>query len=129
MDKKILIVDDESSIRTLLDRAFSRAGFTPVTAESAEEALDILEKETIQVMFIDLKLPGMNGIEFCREVQKINPIAARFAMTGYSSVFELAESRDAGFDDYFLKPINLEVFLKTAEDAFKKLDRWKRRKQ
>lgn len=128
MEKKILVVDDEVSIRTLLDRAFTRAGYKPVVAESAEKALEILEDETIQVMFVDLKLPGMNGIEFCREVQKKNPIATRFAMTGYSSVFELAECRDAGFEDYFLKPINLEVFLKTAEEAFAKLERWKRKK-
>lgn len=128
MDKKILIVDDEISIRRMLEKAFQRAGFTPVLAESGEEALEILAKESINVMFFDLKLPGMNGIELCRRAKKENPVACIFSMTGYSSIFELAECRDAGFEDYFIKPIDISVFIKTAENAHEKISRWKNEK-
>jgi hypothetical protein len=48
-------------------------------------------------------------------------------MTGYTSLFELTDCRDAGFDDYFIKPIELDLFIKTAENAFIKLDRWKKK--
>jgi DNA-binding response OmpR family regulator len=78
-------------------------------------------------MFLDLKLPGMNGIELCRRIRKNNPIACIYSMTGFSSLFELADCRDAGFDDYFLKPIDLSIFMKTAEDAFEKISRWKKK--
>lgn len=127
MERKILVVDDEAPIRKLLDKAFSRAGYTVVTAEDAETAIDILIDDPIQVMFLDLKLPGMNGIELCRNVRNENPIACIFAMTGYGSLFELADARDAGFDDYYMKPIEIARFLKTAEESFEKLERWKKK--
>ena len=127
MEKKVLVVDDEAAIRKLLDKAFRKKGYTVVLAESAEEALEILKDDYIQVMFLDLRLPGQNGIELCREIRKANPIACIYAMTGYSSLFELSDCRDAGFDDYFIKPVDLVVFLNTAEDAFSKLERWKKK--
>jgi len=127
MEKKILVVDDEAPIRLLLDKVLTKAGFTVTTAESAEAAIDILGKDQIQIMFIDLKLPGMNGIELCRRIRKENPIACIYSMTGYGSLFELADYREAGFDDYFLKPIDMEVFIKTAGDAYEKLARWRKR--
>jgi DNA-binding response OmpR family regulator len=127
MEKKVLIVDDEEAIRSLLDNAFRKAGFSPVVAGSGEEALAILEKDNIQVMFLDMNLPGMNGMELCAIIRKNNPVACIYSMTGYGSIFQLTECRDIGFDDYFLKPINMKTFIKTAEDSFKKLARWKKK--
>ncbi|MFC1551375.1 response regulator [Candidatus Latescibacterota bacterium] len=125
MDKKILVVDDDQSIRKLLDKALEKAGYVSVIAESAEDALEILEKENIQVMFLDLKLPGMNGIDLCRKIRKENPIACMYAITGYNSIFELTECRDAGFDDYFLKPFDLSIIIDAAKSGFAKIERWK----
>lgn len=127
VDRKILVVDDEVSIRTMLTKAFTQAGYQPIVAADAEEALSILGRESIQVMFIDLKLPGMNGIELSRRNRKDNPLACVYAMTGYSSLFELADCRDAGFDDYFLKPIDLSILLRTAAESFEKLERWEKK--
>jgi DNA-binding response OmpR family regulator len=127
MVKKVFIVDDEQSIRKILESAFKKAGYETASAESGEKALEILDKEKIQVIFLDLKLPGMNGIELCRMIKKNNPVACIFAMTGFSSIFDLTECRDAGFEDYFIKPIDLGVFIKTAEMAFEKLARWKKK--
>ena len=76
-------------------------------------------------MFLDLKLPGMNGIDLCRKIRKENPIACMYAMTGYNSIFELTECRDAGFDDYFLKPFDLTDITDAAKSGFDKLNRWK----
>jgi CheY-like chemotaxis protein len=126
MDKKILVVDDEKAIRAMLKKAFGKAGYTVHCAESAEECLDVLKQENVQVMFLDLKLPGMNGVDLCKQIRRDKPIAVIHAMTGYSSLFELADCREAGFDDYFTKPFELKVVLKGAEDAFEKLDRWKK---
>jgi CheY-like chemotaxis protein len=69
----------------------------------------------------------MNGIELCRQIRKTRPIAIIYAITGWSGLFEIEECREAGFDDYFKKPISLELLFKSVEDAFEKLDRWKRR--
>ena len=127
MEKKILVVDDEQGIRKMLETAFNNAGYSVTLAESAEEALEILEYNKIQVMFLDMKLPGMNGIELCRQIRKENPIACVFAITGFGSLFDLADCRDVGFDDYFLKPVDLNVILKTAKNAFEKIERWKKK--
>jgi len=126
-EKKILVVDDEKAILNLLKQAFLRAGFVVVPAESAEEALKVLEQEELYVMFLDLNLPGMNGIELCRRIKKDKPMAIVFAVTGYASLFELADCREAGFEDYFKKPADIKTLVKVANDAFEKIERWKRK--
>lgn len=124
-EKRILIVDDEESIRMLFDSALSQKGYQVITAQSGEEALEILDKMSIFVMFLDLNLPGMNGIELCRKVMKITPITIAFAITGYASHFELSDCKEAGFEDYFSKPVPLKDILLAVENAFNKLQRWK----
>lgn len=126
LDKKILVVDDEKAIINLLKQAFLRAGYDVRSAESAENALDILEKENIHVMFFDLNLPQMNGVELCKVVKKNMPMTVIYAITGYASLFELAECREAGFEDYFKKPVNISTLLGNAASAFEKIDRWKK---
>ena len=111
----------------MLEKAFSRAGYAVCCAESAEQALEILKDETYQAMFLDLKLPGMNGIDLCMKIRKDFPMAVIYAITAYASLFELADCREAGFDDYFTKPFDLSVVLKAAQDAFEKIGRWKKR--
>ena len=126
-NRKILVVDDEEAIRNLFEQAFSRDGYKVRSAESAEEALELLKGEKIQVMFLDLNMPGMNGVDLCKEIRKDFPMAIIHAVTGYSSLFELADCREAGFDDYFTKPADLKILLRAAQDAFEKIDRWKKR--
>ncbi len=125
-DKKILVVDDEEAIISLLTQVFSRAGYTVRSAQDSETALKLLEKEEINVMFFDLNMPEMNGIQLCKKVKKITPIAFIYAITGYASLFELAECRGAGFEDYFKKPVNIKILIKTAQDSFEKLERWRK---
>lgn len=126
MEQKLLIVDDEKMIRDMLEKAFMREGYAVLTAESAEDALSLLEKEKIKVMFLDLKLPGMNGMELCRLIRNENPMAIIYAVTGYASLFELSDCRDVGFEDYFTKPVDLKTLFKAASDAFDKIERWEK---
>ena len=69
----------------------------------------------------------MNGIELCRNIRKTNPVLMIYAMTGWAALYEIEECREAGFDDYFTKPVSPERLSKAAEDAFEKLKRRKRR--
>ncbi len=122
---KILIVDDDEAIVKLFELTFLRAGYEVRSALSAEEALELLQDEKIHVMFLDLNLPGMNGIELCAQIKKDIPMAIIHAVTGYASLFELTDCKEAGFDDYFKKPVKIKVLVKAARDAFEKLSRWK----
>lgn len=125
--KKILLVDDEKDFRDVLEEVFSYHGYEPVCAGDAEEALRLLTPD-MQVMFLDLKLPGkMDGLALCREIRKENPSACIFAMTGYASLFELADCRAAGFDDYFTKPAKLELLLMATRQGFDKVKRWQKK--
>ncbi len=125
-EKNILIVDDEPSVLRLFKLFFLRAGYNVLTAESGEDAIELLEEEKIFVMFLDLRLPKMSGLELCQKIKKNIPMAIVYAITGYASLFELADCRDAGFDDYFNKPVSLPVLLKVTEDAFDKIERWRK---
>ena len=120
----ILLVDDEESMREMYDAALSTACFTTVAAENAEEALEIIHNSPIQVMFLDLQLPGMNGVELCRKIKAIKPTAICIAVTGHSSVFDLVSCREAGFDDYYAKPVAIKDLIGAARDSFVKIERW-----
>jgi CheY-like chemotaxis protein len=122
-----MIVDDDVSIRDLFLSAFSEAGYSVHLAENGEQALHILKQQEIDLIFLDLKLFGMNGIELCRQIKKDKPVSIIYAITGWTGLFEVEECREAGFDDYFTKPFQLDVLFRAVEDAFEKLDRWKRR--
>lgn len=126
IEKKVLVVDDEESICLLLKSALATKGYEVLTAEKPSDALNILDKKTVLVMFIDLNLPEMNGVELCREIIKRNPLTIAYAITGYASHFELAECKGAGFEDYFKKPVRLADIFNAAERAFEKLERWKK---
>ncbi|MCF8108665.1 MAG: response regulator [Desulfohalobiaceae bacterium] len=126
-EKKMLVVDDEEQIRNLYQQAFSQAGYVVHTAGSAEEALEMLGKSSFTVFILDLNLPGMNGVELCREIRSRNPMAIPIAVTGYASLFELHDCREAGFEDYFTKPARLSDLIDAVGHAFTKLERWKKR--
>jgi DNA-binding response OmpR family regulator len=124
---KILVVDDESSVRDLFDAVFTEAGYEVIPAEGGKEALTILQIHDIDVIFLDLKLFGMNGIELCREIRKTKPLSMIYAITGWSALFEIAECRESGFDDYFEKPLDMDMLLSLVAQAFARLHRWKKR--
>ncbi len=116
--KKIFIVDDEIPILNLLKQSFENQGYAVYTAETAEAALEILKTEKFKVMILDLLLPGIDGLDLCREIRKDEPDALIFAITGHASKFELNGCLDAGFDGYFLKPLNLKLLSEVMEEAF-----------
>lgn len=126
LNKNILFVDDEKKILLLLEKAFTKAGYRVFTAGGAEEALELLKTEEIHVMFLDLNLPGLSGLDLCRRLRRERPMDMIFALTGYASLFELSECREAGFDDYFTKPADLKLLKETAREAFEKRARWKK---
>ncbi|MEN6509602.1 MAG: response regulator [Smithella sp.] len=127
MKGKILIVDDEMSVRELFTGVFTDENYEVITTEDGNQALDILKRDHIDVIFLDLKLFGMNGIDLCRQMREAKPMSMIFAITGWAPLFEIEECRQAGFDDYFEKPLDMDMLLEAVEEAIKKMDRWKKR--
>ena len=127
MKGKILIIDDETSVRELFTGVFTDEDYEVIATEDGNRALEILEQDNIDVIFLDLKLFGMNGIDLCRQIREMKPMSMIFAITGWASLFEIEECRQAGFDDYFEKPLDMDMLTDAVAEAIKKLDRWKKR--
>ena len=124
MSKMILVVDDEDLVLSTLVNVFERAGYEVESARSGHEVLDVLKKKDIQVCFVDLKMPDMDGLELCRRIKELNPKAHVHALTGHATDYDIAKCREAGFDDYFLKPFKVETIRNAADAAFAKIQRW-----
>ena len=89
-EKKVLVVDDETAILAIMREALEMEGYTVATAASAEDALEILAGDSFPVIFLDLRLPGMDGVELCGNIRKDNPVAVIYAFTGYTNYYTLS---------------------------------------
>ena len=118
--KKILIVDDNISFLKLMERLFNKSDYMIITADSAEEAEHILRyEENISLIITDLKMPWLNGLDFCRKVKTLKPDLRVYALSGCVNNFDMNELEDAGFDGIYQKPIskvNLEEIIKSCND-------------
>lgn len=122
-DRKILVIDGEHHIREMLKMAFGGAGFSVFSANCAEEALEILKKEPIRLMFIDLGLENMNGFELCETIRKDIPYAIIYALTGFAGKLGRHEITEAGFDGCLAKPITVVTLYKVIKKSFIRLDK------
>jgi len=113
--KKILVVDDNLSQLKLMKELLGKLGHMAVTVDSAEEAEYILKYgEHFSLIITDLRMPWLNGLNFCRRVKSLNPDLKIYALSGYLYNFDMNELEDAGFDGIYQKPIskaNLEEIL------------------
>jgi CheY-like chemotaxis protein len=127
LSRNVLIVDDDNMIIDVFKKGFNKAGYTVRRATSAEEALAILDKEKYPVMLLDLKLPKMSGVELCKLIRDKYPLSILFAVTGYATQYEFSACRRAGFDDYFIKPVDLKILFRATLEAFDKVEDWYKR--
>jgi DNA-binding NtrC family response regulator len=103
----ILIVEDEAKMRRLLELNLGEDGFTTFSAGDAEAGLKLLREHPIDLVLTDLKLPGMNGLEFLQAVKRQNAALPVVVMTAFGSVETAVEAMKAGASDYVLKPFSL----------------------
>ena len=127
---KILLVDDEESIRLSFYRDFEHEGYSVTTAASGEEAIEILNKGHFDLVISDLSMPGIGGIGVLQEAQKQNPETGTMILTGYGDMNSAIEALRLGADDYLLKPCDIdELLLRVArclekQEAFRKVKQY-----
>jgi len=107
----VLIVDDEPAIRCALRPSLVHAGFAVAEAESGEDALDRLHRAKVDVMLLDLMLPGLCGIDVCRIAREDHPRLPILMLTVETSEDRVVEALDAGADDYIIKPFHVRELL------------------
>jgi DNA-binding NtrC family response regulator len=103
----ILIVEDEAKMRRLLELNLGEDGFTILSAGDAETGLKLLRESPVDLVLTDLKLPGMNGLEFLQAIKNQNTTLPVVVMTAFGSVETAVDAMKAGASDYVLKPFSL----------------------
>ena len=105
--KKVLVLEDESSIRSFIVINLRRAGYEVVEAETGEEALEKLKEHTdVRVALLDIMLPGIDGFEVCRRIRATNPTIGIIMLTARSQEMDKVTGLMTGADDYVTKPFS-----------------------
>ena len=115
----ILIVDDEANLLEVLAVALENMGYGTVTAETAEEALAVLEEREVHLVLSDLRLPALGGRELMEKVKAANPDLPVVIMTAYVSLKEAVEIIKEGAFDYTVKPFELDALEATIASALR----------
>ncbi|HIE55167.1 MAG TPA: response regulator, partial [Chromatiaceae bacterium] len=89
--RSVLVVDDDVQFQRMVQQTLAREGYAVRLVADAEKALEVLKKEAFHVAFIDLNLPGMNGVELCSKIRNDKPMSIMYAVTGFPSLFELSD--------------------------------------
>ena len=109
-DIHILIVDDDKNVRNTMNEYVIAAGYSSRAVSCAEEALDLLESNTFQVVITDIILPAMGGLELTKTIKKDNDSDV-IVMTGYSDDYSYEEAINIGASDFVIKPVRLEELM------------------
>ena len=119
---KVLLVDDEEDFAEMLSLRLIELGEKVVIAYSGQEGLDTLAKTGIDVVILDIKMPGMDGIETLREIKKQYPIIEVILLTGHGSTETAVEGMKLGAFDYLMKPADFSDLAAKLEGARKRKD-------
>ncbi|MCK4942806.1 MAG: sigma-54-dependent Fis family transcriptional regulator [Candidatus Aminicenantes bacterium] len=105
---KVLIIDDDQSIRNMLSIVLKNEGYDVIAVESAIVALKKLKKEMVDLIISDIKMPEISGIELLRKVKSIDQEIPVIMITGFASTNDAVEAMKLGAEDYIIKPFNLD---------------------
>ncbi len=117
MSKRILVVDDEQSIRDIIGEHLKSMGYTVVVAVDGQDALDMVEMELFDLYILDIYMPRMDGLELMMRIKEIQPLAVIIIATGYSSIDIAVKAIRNGAFHYLAKPINADELSKVVESG------------
>ena len=120
--KKVLVLEDESSIRSFIVINLRRAGYQVVEAESGEQALELLSQHSdVRVALLDIMLPGIDGFEVCRRIRATNPTIGIIMLTARSQEMDKVTGLMTGADDYVTKPFSPAELLARVDALYRRL--------
>ena len=107
----VLVIEDEENIRQIISKVLSREGYHVFEASSAEEGLDIIDKNLINLIVLDLTLPNMDGYEFTKELRESNIEIPILMATAHQLAIDKHKGFMVGTDDYMTKPLDMDEFI------------------
>lgn len=115
MKAKLLVVDDQMGVRRLLYEAFSVEGYEVEMAANGHEALEKVKLAMPDLILMDMKMPGMNGLQTLQEIKKINDAVVVIMMTAYGELEIVAEAVKLGIKEYVTKPFDINELRETVK--------------
>ncbi|KIX15797.1 response regulator [Dethiosulfatarculus sandiegensis] len=115
--RNILLVDDELDFLKTLGKRLMLRGFSVLTATSGEKALEILKDRQVDLVVLDVKMPGMDGISTLKMIKKLEPALEVIMLTGHADLEASLEGVKLGFFDYLTKPVDIERLVKKIKNA------------
>lgn len=119
---KILLVDDEVDFTENMTKLLENRGYVVTAVNSGDSAIKALDQDKYDVMVLDLKMPGMDGITTLKEVKKLQLFTETLILTGHGAVDTALEAMKLGAYDYLTKPCEVEELVEKLEEASKKKD-------
>lgn len=117
---KILIVDDEDGLRLSMAGIIEMEGHEVFDADSGLNAIELAKQHRFDVAFLDIKMPGINGVETFKQIKKINPATTVVMMTAYAVQHLIKEALDEGAYACISKPFDMEKIMETIKDISRK---------
>ena len=114
---RILVVDDERSMRELLEIALKREGYEVLVADGGRSAVDVLKREAVDLLVSDVKMPDMNGVEVLKAAKQIDREIVGIMITAYASTDSAVKALNMGAHDYLSKPFNVDELKKVVRNA------------
>ncbi len=115
--RKVLVVDDDPAVRKSIDRVLSNKGYAVITAENGEEAMRKLNEEKYDLVYTDIRMPGMSGLDVAEQVKARKPWTPVVIITGYGTDAAQARAKAAGVSSFVHKPLSPEMIEDSARDA------------
>lgn len=115
--RTLLLIDDDSTLRTRLARAFEARGLLVTTASTFDEAIARAKDDPPELALVDLRLPGGSGIDIVRELRAADPTTTIIVLTGYGSIATAVESMRSGATTYLTKPVDADQILAAFNQA------------
>lgn len=117
----VMIVDDEEDFLETLVKRLEKRDVKVIGAKSGEEALELLQDNPVEVVVLDVKMPGMDGIEALREIKRRHPLVEVILLTGHASTEVAIKGMELGAFDYLMKPIGMDELLYKVQDAYERV--------
>jgi DNA-binding NtrC family response regulator len=120
---RLMLVDDEKRFLSTTQKLLERKGYDVTTASSGLEALEHLRQKDVDVVILDVKMPGMDGLETLKVIKTEYPLIEVIMLTGHATVESAVDGLKCGATDYLMKPTALEELIQKAEECYAKRQR------
>ncbi|MBW1787603.1 MAG: response regulator [Deltaproteobacteria bacterium] len=117
-EMKMMLVDDEERFLSTTKKLLAKRGYDVIVAGGGEEALEKLRTHNIHVVILDVKMPGMDGIETLKAIKRLYPLVEVIMLTGHGTVESAVDGLKSGATDYLTKPADVNELIEKAAKAF-----------